>query len=343
MIEDLKTIFSMEQQKIRAAITAVEAYLPDYILTNEELSKMVDTNDEWIRTRVGIEQRHILKGDQPTSFMAIEACKILMEKHHVDPKTIDGIILSTVTPDMVFPATASIVADALGVVDAISFDMSVGCAGFLNAFEVAANFIETGKYKRMLVISAEKMSAILDYTDRNTCPLFGDGAGVAMLEACTDGNGLQDEILRTDGSGKVHLHMKAGGSLNPASEETVKNKMHYVYQEGRPVFKAAVSKMADVSVEMIKRHNLDPNKIWYLPHQANLRIIEACGKRMGMPRERILVNINDHGNTSDATIPILLSDYKHTFKKGDDLVLSSFGAGFAWGALYIKWAVDDMK
>lgn len=334
----------MEKNQIRAAITAVEAYLPEYLLTNDELSKMVDTNDEWIMSRVGIKTRHILKDkEKGMSYMAIKAAQTLLEKNNIDPSTIDGIICSTVTPDMVFPATASIIADAIGVVDGITFDMSVGCAGFLHAFQTAALYVETGKCKKMLVISGEKMSSIIDYTDRNTCPLFGDGAAAVLIEQSTDGNGLQDSILRSNGAGKDYLNMKAGGSLHPASHETVDNKMHYVYQDGRNVFKWAVSKMADVSVEIMENNKLDPNKTWFLPHQANMRIISACGNRMGMPEERILVNIESRANTSSVTIPILMNDNKKLFKKGDDLILSSFGAGFAWGSLYIKWSVDDMK
>ncbi len=334
----------MEQRNIKAAITAIEAYLPDYILTNEELSHMVDTSDEWIVSRVGIHERRILKDkDKGMTYMAVKAVKALMEKNGIEPGEIDGVICSTVTPDMVFPASAAIISNACGIKNALSFDMNVGCAGFIHAFKTASLYIESGFCKKMLVVSGEKMSAIIDYTDRNTCPLFGDGAAAVLLEPCADGNGLQDAILRSDGVGKEFLHMKAGGSLRPASAETVAAREHYVYQDGKNVFKWAVQKMADVSIEMMERHGLDPKKIYFLPHQANLRIIDAVGNRMGISPDRVLVNIDKRANTSSATIPILIWDNKHNFIKGDDLILSSFGAGFAWGALWVKWAVDGMK
>lgn len=334
----------MEQRKIRAAITAIEAYLPDYILTNEELSRMVDTSDEWIVSRVGIHERRILKDkDKGMTYMAIKAVKTLMDKNGIEPGEIDGVICSTVTPDMVFPASAAIISNACGIKNALSFDMNVGCAGFIHAFKTASLYIESGFCKKMLVVSGEKMSSIIDYTDRNTCPLFGDGAAAVLLEPCADGNGLQDAILRSDGVGKEFLHMKAGGSLRPASIETVTAREHYVYQDGKNVFKWAVSKMADVSIEMMERHGLDPKKIYFLPHQANLRIIDAVGNRMGISPDRVLINIDKRANTSSATIPILIWDNKHNFLKGDDLILSSFGAGFAWGSLWVKWAVDCMK
>ena len=334
----------MEQRNIRAAITAIEAYLPDYILTNEELSRMVDTSDEWIVSRVGIHERRILKDkDKGMTYMAIKAVKTLMDKNGIEPGEIDGVICSTVTPDMVFPASAAIISNACGIKNALSFDMNVGCAGFIHAFKTASLYIESGFCKKMLVVSGEKMSSIIDYTDRNTCPLFGDGAAAVLLEPCADGNGLQDAILRSDGVGKEFLHMKAGGSLRPASIETVTAREHYVYQDGKNVFKWAVSKMADVSIEMMERHGLDPKKIYFLPHQANLRIIDAVGNRMGISPDRVLINIDKRANTSSATIPILIWDNKHNFLKGDDLILSSFGAGFAWGSLWVKWAVDCMK
>lgn len=334
----------MEQRKIRAAITAIEAYLPDYILTNEELSRMVDTSDEWIVSRVGIHERRILKDkDKGMTYMAIKAVKTLMDKNGIEPGEIDGVICSTVTPDMVFPASAAIISNACGIKNAMSFDMNVGCAGFIHAFKTASLYIESGFCKKMLVVSGEKMSSIIDYTDRNTCPLFGDGAAAVLLEPCADGNGLQDAILRSDGVGKEFLHMKAGGSLRPASIETVTAREHFVYQDGKNVFKWAVSKMADVSIEMMERHGLDPKKIYFLPHQANLRIIDAVGNRMGISPDRVLINIDKRANTSSATIPILIWDNKHNFLKGDDLILSSFGAGFAWGSLWVKWAVDCMK
>ena len=318
--------------------------MPDYILTNEELSRMVDTSDEWIVSRVGIHERRILKDkDKGMTYMAIKAVKTLMDKNGIEPGEIDGVICSTVTPDMVFPASAAIISNACGIKNALSFDMNVGCAGFIHAFKTASLYIESGFCKKMLVVSGEKMSSIIDYTDRNTCPLFGDGAAAVLLEPCADGNGLQDAILRSDGVGKEFLHMKAGGSLRPASIETVTAREHYVYQDGKNVFKWAVSKMADVSIEMMERHGLDPKKIYFLPHQANLRIIDAVGNRMGISPDRVLINIDKRANTSSATIPILIWDNKHNFLKGDDLILSSFGAGFAWGSLWVKWAVDCMK
>ena len=318
--------------------------MPDYILTNEELSRMVDTSDEWIVSRVGIHERRILKDkDKGMTYMAIKAVKTLMDKNGIEPGEIDGVICSTVTPDMVFPASAAIISNACGIKNALSFDMNVGCAGFIHAFKTASLYIESGFCKKMLVVSGEKMSSIIDYTDRNTCPLFGDGAAAVLLEPCADGNGLQDAILRSDGVGKEFLHMKAGGSLRPASIETVTAREHFVYQDGKNVFKWAVSKMADVSIEMMERHGLDPKKIYFLPHQANLRIIDAVGNRMGISPDRVLINIDKRANTSSATIPILIWDNKHNFLKGDDLILSSFGAGFAWGSLWVKWAVDCMK
>ncbi len=334
----------MEQFKTKAAITAIEAYLPEYLLTNEELSQMVDTSDEWILSRVGIKQRHILReSGKGMTYMASKAVKTLLEKNDIDPSEIDGVICSTVTPDMVFPASASIVCNANGIKNALSFDMNVGCAGFIHALKTASLYIESGFCKKMLVVSGEKMSSIIDYTDRNTCPLFGDGAAAILLEPCADGNGLQDAILASNGIGKEYLHMKAGGSQCPASAETVEERKHYVYQDGKNVYKWAVSKMVDVSSKIIDRNGLDKNKLFFLPHQANKRIIEAVGSRLEVPEHRVLVNIENRANTSSATIPILMWDNKRNFMKGDDLVLTSFGAGFAWGAIWIKWAVDSMK
>ena len=305
---------------------------------------MVDTSDEWIVSRVGIHERRILKDkDKGMTYMAIKAVKTLMDKNGIEPGEIDGVICSTVTPDMVFPASAAIISNACGIKNALSFDMNVGCAGFIHAFKTASLYIESGFCKKMLVVSGEKMSCIIDYTDGNTCPLFGDGAAAVLLEPCADGNWVQDAILRSDGVGKEFLHMKAGGSLRPASIETVTAREHFVYQDGKNVFKWAVSKMADVSIEMMERHGLDPKKIYFLPHQANLRIIDAVGNRMGISPDRVLINIDKRANTSSATIPILIWDNKHNFLKGDDLILSSFGAGFAWGSLWVKWAVDCMK
>ncbi len=330
-------------KKLRAAITAIEAYVPDYILTNEELSTMVDTSDEWIMSRVGIRERRILKGEHGMTFMAVKAVKALLEKNNVDPSEIGAIICSTVTPDMVFPSSASIIAGECGIVDAMTFDMNAACAGFIHALKTASLYIESGFCKKALIVSGEKMSSITDYTDRNTCPLFGDGAGAVLLEGRTDGTGLQDAILRTDGVGKEFLYMYAGGSLHPATHETVANRQHYIYQDGKNVFKWAVTKMADVSAEIMERNNLQPEDIAYLlPHQANLRIIDAVANRMGIDKDKdtkVLVNIDKYGNTSSATIPILIWDNQSKFKKGDNLIFSSFGAGFAWGSVWLKWSI----
>ena len=335
-------LLKMDSQKIRAAITGVEAYIPSYILTNDELSDMVDTTDEWIMTRVGIRERHLLKEPgEGMSYMAERAVKQLLEKTNTDPSEIGALICSTVTPDMVFPAAASIIADKCGIVNAMTFDMNVGCAGFIHAFKTISLYIESGFCKKAIVVSGEKMSAIIDYTDRNTCPLFGDGAAAVLVEPRQDGTGLQDAILRSDGAGRQYLKMVGGGSQMPASLESVKQRLHYVYQDGKNVFKWAVSKMADVSCEIMERNGLKPEDVAYLlPHQANMRIIDAVANRMGINKEdKVLVNIENFGNTSSATIPILMWDKKDMFKKGDNLILSSFGAGFAWGSLWIKWAI----
>ena len=332
----------MEKQKIRAAITGIEAYIPPYILTNDELSNMVDTTDEWIMTRVGIHTRHILKEpNEGSSYMAERAVKGLLEKTNTDPSEIGAIICSTVTGDMVFPATASIIADKCGIVNAMTFDMNAGCAGFIHAFKTMSLYIESGFCKKAIVVSSEKMSSITDYTDRNTCPLFGDGAAAVLVEGRTDGTGLQDAILRSNGIGRQYLHMVAGGSQRPASHETVDKRLHYVYQDGKNVFKWAVEKMSEVSAEIMERNGLKPEDIAYLlPHQANMRIIDAVANRMGINKEdKVLVNIERFGNTSSATIPILMWDKQKLLKKGDNLILSSFGAGFAWGSLWIKWSI----
>ena len=330
----------MIDNKVRAAITAIEAYLPSYVLTNDELTQLVDTSDDWIMSRVGIRERRILKDPNlGMTYMAIQAVNTMLEKNNIDPSEIDGIICSTVTPDMIFPASASIIANGCGIKNAMSFDMNVGCAGFIHALKTASLYVESGFCKKMIVVSGEKMSSIVDYTDRNTCPLFGDGAAAILLEPCADGNGLQDAILRSDGVGKDFLHMKAGGSLRPASADTVNNGEHFVYQEGKNVYKWAVSKMSEVSCEIIERNHLDPNNVYFLPHQANMRIIEAVGARMGVPNDRILINIQERANTSSATIPILMWDNRDLFLKGDNLILASFGAGFAWGAIWLKWAI----
>ena len=332
----------MDTQKMRAAIIGIEAYIPPYILTNDEPSNMVDTTDEWIMTRVGIHTRHILKEpNEGMSYMAERAVKGLLEKTNTDPSEIDAIICSTVTGDMIFPATASIIADKCGIVNAMTFDMNVGCAGFIHAFKTMSLYIESGFCKKAIVVSGEKMSAIIDYTDRNTCPLFGDGAAAVLVEGRTDGTGLQDAILRSNGIGRQYLYMVAGGSQRPASHETVDKRLHYVYQDGKNVFKWAVEKMSDVSAEIMERNGLTPDDIAYLlPHQANMRIIDAVANRMGISKEdKVLVNIEHFGNTSSATIPILMWNKQELFKKGDNLILSSFGAGFAWGSLWIKWSL----
>ncbi len=327
---------------MHAAITGIEAYIPSYILTNDELSNMVDTTDEWIMTRVGIHTRHILKEqNEGMSYMAERAVKKLLEKTNTDPSEIGALICSTVTGDMVFPATASIIADKCGIVNAMTFDMNVGCAGFIHAFKTMSLYIESGFCKKAIVVSGEKMSSITDYTDRNTCPLFGDGAAAVLVEGRTDGTGLQDAILRSNGIGRQYLHMVAGGSQRPASHETVDKRLHYVYQDGKNVFKWAVEKMSEVSAEIMERNGLKPEDIAYLlPHQANMRIIDAVANRMGINKEdKVLVNIERFGNTSSATIPILMWDKQKLLKKGDNLILSSFGAGFAWGSLWIKWSI----
>jgi len=325
----------------RAAITGIGAYLPDYVLDNFELSKMVDTSDEWIMQRIGIRERRILKDkNKATSYMGTKAVKDLLKKTNTSPEEIDFLVCATITPDMPFPAVANIICDKAGLVNAFSYDVSAACSGFLFALETGRRFIESGAYKKVIVVGADKMSAITNYEDRTTCPLFGDGAGAVLLEPSDDEFGIIDSILGVDGSGVKYLHMSAGGSLMPPSHETVDSKLHYVYQEGQTVFKFAVSKMADVSVEIMKRNNLSHEDIAYLvPHQANLRIIEATARRMEISREQVIVNIQKYGNTTAATIPLCLWDYEKKLKKGDNLILTSFGAGFTWGAIYIKWAV----
>lgn len=329
-------------EKTIAAITGVGGYLPDYILDNEELSRMVDTTDEWIMSRIGIKTRHILKGEgKGTSVMASEAVTELLEKTNTDPLSVDLVILATVTPDMLFPSTANLVADKCGFKNAFAFDISAACSGFLFALQAGAVFIESGRCKKVIVVGADKMSSIVDYTDRATCPIFGDGAGAVLLEPSIDECGFIDSILHSDGSGAKHLHMKAGGSCFPASEETVRNKMHYIYQEGQPVFKAAVSNMADTAVEIMQRNNLKSDDIRYLvPHQANMRIIEATAQRMGLTNDKCMININKFGNTTAATLPLCLWDYEASLSKGDNLVLAAFGGGYTWGAIYIKWAYE---
>jgi 3-oxoacyl-[acyl-carrier-protein] synthase III len=326
--------------KTTAAITAVGGYVPEYRLTNAELEKMVDTNDEWIRSRTGIEERRILKGEGlATSDMAVPAIQEILQKKNLDAAEIDCIICATVTPDMVFPATANIIADKLGAINAWGYDMSAACSGFLFALTTGAAYIESGRYKKVIVVGADKMSAIIDYTDRNTCVLFGDGAGAVLLEANNEGYGLLDSVLKSDGKGRHYLNMRAGGSLRPASIETVTAKEHYAFQEGKTVFKFAVVGMADVSAEIMHRNNLTSDDIaWLVPHQANLRIIDATANRMGLPKDKVMINIQRYGNTTAGTIPLCLWDWEKKLNKGDNLVLAAFGGGFTWGASWIKWA-----
>jgi len=326
--------------KITAAITAVQGYVPDYILTNKELETMVDTNDEWIVSRTGIKERRLLKGiDQGTSVMGIEAVKGLCKKRGIDPAEIDLLICATVTGDMQFPATANIIAAEVGAVNSFSYDINAACSGFLYSLVTASKFIETGAYKKVVVVGADKMSSIIDYTDRATCIIFGDGAGAVLLEPNTDSFGIMDSILHSDGTGAKHLHQKAGGSRRPASHATVDAKEHFVYQEGQAVFKFAVKGMADVSAEIMERNNLTADDIdWLVPHQANKRIIDATADRMGLDENKVMLNIHRYGNTTSGTLPLCLWDYESQLKKGDNLILSAFGGGFTWGAIWVKWA-----
>ena len=331
--------------QIRAAITGVGGYVPPYILTNDELSSMVDTTNEWIMERIGIEERHILLEEgKATSDMATEAVNELLKKTETSPDEIDMLICGVVTPDMQFPATANIICDKVGIKNAFGYDLNAGCSSFLFALVAASKYVESGSHRKVIVVGADKMSSIVDYNDRNTSPIFGDGAGAVMLEPDTSGNGLIDSIMHVDGSGRNHLHQAAGGSLRPATFETILRRQHFIYQEGRPVFKAAVSNMADVSVRMMERYNLTPETLKYLvPHQANMRIIEATAKRMGLPKENVMLTITKFGNTTSATIPLCLWEYENELKPGDNIIISTFGAGFAWGSTYIKWAYDGSK
>lgn len=330
--------------KIRASITGVGGYVPDYVLTNEELSEMVDTSDEWIMSRIGIKERRILKGDdKATSDMAAEAVKQLLEKTNTHPDEVDMLICGVVTPDMQFPATANIICDKVGILNAFGYDVNAGCSSFLFSLITASQFVETGNRKKVIVVGADKMSSITDYSDRKTCPIFGDGAGAVLLEPTTEEYGIHDSLMHVDGSGRKHLHQLAGGSLNPPSFETILRRQHFIYQEGQPVFKAAVSNMADVSVKIMKQFNLTPETLdWFVPHQANMRIIEATARMMGIKdKGKVMINIDKYGNTTSATIPLLLWEYEKQLKKGDNLIIATFGAGFAWGATYIKWAYDS--
>lgn len=325
---------------IQAAITGVGGYVPEDILTNSELEKIVDTTDEWIMTRVGIKERRVLKGEgKGTSFMGAEAVKQLLKKTNTKPEEVEVIIFATTTPDYIFPSTAAMTAEACGIKNALGFDIQAACSGFIYALEVGSNFIKSGRYKKVIVIGGDKMTSIANYKDRTTCPLFGDAAGAVMLEPTEEEIGVMDSILHVDGVGIPHLHMHGGGSIHPASYKTVDNDMHYVYQEGQVVFKHAVSKMADVSVEIMERNNLTKDDIaWLVPHQANIRIIEAVGNRMGLPAEKVMVNIHKYGNTSAGTIPLCLSEWESKLKKGDNIILAAFGAGFTYGSVYLKWA-----
>lgn len=331
--------------KINALITAVSGYVPDYILSNQELEKMVDTNDEWIMARTGIKERRILKGkEQGTSVMGIKAVEMLLEKSGVKAEEIDLLICATVTPDMQFPASANLISDAVGAVNAFSYDINAACSGFLYALATGSKFIESGAYKKVVVVGADKMSSIIDYTDRATCIIFGDGAGAVLLEPTTENYGVLDAVLKSDGSGAVYLHQKAGGSRKPASHETVDAKEHFVYQEGKAVFKFAVQNMADVAEQIMKRNNLTSEDVaWLVPHQANKRIIDATAERMGLPEDKVMLNIHKYGNTTSGTLPLCLYDYESQLKKGDNLILAAFGGGFTWGAILIKWGIDAKK
>lgn len=331
---------------INAIITGIGGYVPDYVLNNEELSRMVDTSDEWIMTRVGIKERHILAEEGlGTSYMARKATKQLLKKTGTDPDTIDALIVSTTTPDYKFPSTASIVLGKLGLKNAFAFDLEAACCGFLYAFDMASSMIRSGRCKKVIVIGADKMSSLVDYRDRTTCVLFGDGAGAALVEATEEENvGVQNAYFRTDGMGLPFLHMKAGGSVCPASHFTVNHRLHYLYQEGRTVFRYAVTNMGDDVLKVMEHNNLTADDVtWVVPHEANMRIIEAVTKRVGIPMDKVMVNIQHYGNTSAATIPLALWDYEKKLKKGDNVIFTAFGAGFVHGASFYKWAYDGDK
>lgn len=331
--------------RINAAITGINGFVPKDILTNKDLEKMVDTNDEWIFSRTGIKERHILKEEGlGTSYLGAEAVKGLLKKTGTDPLDVDLLILATVTPDMQFPATANIISDMVGLKNAWSYDLNAACSGFVYALSTAGKYIESGLYKKVIVAGVDKMSSIVDYEDRSTCIIFGDGGGAVMLEPNEEGYGIQDEIMRADGSGRVHLHQKAGGSVKPATHETVDAKEHFIYQEGQAVFKFAVKGMADVSAEIMEKNNLSSDDIdWLVPHQANLRIIDATARRMGLDKSKVMINIQNYGNTTNGTIPLCIWEWEDKLKKGDNLILSAFGGGFTWGAIYLKWAYDTKK
>jgi 3-oxoacyl-[acyl-carrier-protein] synthase-3 len=327
---------------ITAAITAVGSYVPDFVLTNKLLETLVETNDEWITSRTGIRERRILKGDKlGTSFMAIKAAEDLIQKSGVNPADIDAVIVATTTPDMPVAATAVYVATQIGAVNAFAYDLQAACSGFLYGMSTCAAYVQSGRYKKVLLIGADKMSSIIDYTDRATCIIFGDGAGAVLFEPNHEGLGLQDEFLRSDGIGREYLKIDAGGSILPPSPETVENRQHYVFQDGKTVFKYAVTGMADVSEKIMERNNLTHDDVdWLLAHQANRRIIDATASRMGVDDSKVLINIEKYGNTTSATLPLLLSDFEHKFKKGDNLIFAAFGGGFTWGSIFLKWAYD---
>lgn len=326
--------------KTLAAITAVGGFLPEDKLTNADLEKMVDTTDEWIISRTGIKERRILKGEnQGTSVLGIGAVNDLLAKANLDPKEIDLLICATVTGDMLFPATANIICNAVGATNALSYDIGAACSGFIFALRTGSQFIEAGTYKKVVIVGADKMSSIVDYTDRTTCVIFGDGGGAVLLEPNNEGLGLQDAILKVDGSGAPYLHQKAGGSRKPATIETVQNKEHFIFQDGRTVFKFAVTNMADVSAQIMERNNLTAEDIaWLVPHQANKRIIDATAKRMNLSEDKVMLNIHRYGNTTSGTIPLCLWDWESKLNKGDNIILAAFGGGFTWGAIYLKWA-----
>lgn len=331
--------------KINAAITGIQGYVPDYVLNNKELEELVDTNDEWIVSRTGIKERRILKDkNKGSSDLGTAAVNGLLKKTNTRAEDIDLLICATATPDMLFPSTACLIANKIGAGNICAFDIMAACSGFLYALTTASKFVESGTYKKVIVVGCDKMSSIVDYTDRTTCVIFGDGAGAVLLEPNFDGLGIQDTILRSDGGGGEFLHQKAGGSLHPASHKTVEAREHFVYQDGQPVFKAAVKSMADVSEEIMKRNNLTADDVaWLVPHQANKRIIDATSRRMGVGDEKVMLNIEKYGNTTTGTIPLCLWDWETQLKKGDNLVLAAFGGGFTWGSIYLKWAYDSKK
>jgi 3-oxoacyl-[acyl-carrier-protein] synthase-3 len=329
--------------KLRAAITAVQGWVPDYVLTNKELETMVDTTDEWITSRTGIKERRILKGEGlASSDLGANAVKGLLEKRGIAASEIELIICATATPDMMFPSTANIIADKVGAVNAFAYDIMAACSGFLFALDIGAKFIQSEQYKKVIIVGADKMSSIVDYTDRSTCIIFGDGAGAVLLEPDTSGNGMIDSILKSDGSGRNYLHQKAGGSLKPASHATVDAKEHFIFQEGQTVFKFAVKGMADVSAEIMEKNNLTADDVaWLVPHQANKRIIDATAHRMGLSEDKVMLNIQKYGNTTNGTIPLCLWEWEKKLHKGDNIILAAFGGGFTWGAIWVKWAYDS--